>query len=316
MYAVLNFSAGWISHLGPISKAITSLVCGASLSSVQASHLASTNFNIAKSFRRATDANHFWIQDTDNICHSPCDTPTAQNKYARIVDASTNIAVSLGTNLSFTNLSTSYCLRSASAISNSFAISIHVYCTKKAIVISSVQENGSKPAVTCVLSEITYDLMPYMDDATGSFVPAVLGEFGYNPLFAGSSSGDSDDPFHCPNVVTNIASGASAIMTTTDWVVGNASTAYNPLSRALGTTRLSADGNSSVEAFLPLGVCSSSNTILFVGSITEKSGIMITNGVGHPVDSTNAPNCMSPDTILELNGVDYFILDRLLVPYV
>lgn len=316
MYAILNFSSGWITHADKIAKAINSLVCGASLASLQATHLAGTTFNLSKSRRKADVADHFWIQDTDYICHAPCDTPSAQNKYARFGTLGGHISFDLGTNVQFTSSSNSYVLNTNASASSSSPINIHVQCTKRGIVTSIAVENEIKPAILTVLSEITYEAMPYMDDNTGTFVPAVISStLIYNPQITGASN-TTQNPFKCPAAITNSASGTVGAISFTNWRVGNTNIFSQPLSTTVGNTRQEPGTMVDVEAFLPLGVAAQNmSNAIFVGCITDKSGIMIMNGLGYPEESVVSKG-LPPDIIVTINGKDYVALDKILVPYI
>jgi hypothetical protein len=317
MYAILNFSGGWLNatELTRISNAIAALVSGSSLASVGSSELVdSTRYVPAKSTRISTRSADFWTRSSSNSVNSPCGTIHPKTKHVRFDSTSTSIGISLANNGTFVNSAVKNILTTGIGLIQTSSLNVHVYCNENCIVVGFVQENASRPASFSVVSEITYGVMPYMDDAN-NFIPVVLSNLlGNSPKFVGAV-GETSIPFVSPGFISNLTTGAAAPAGTNlvSWRVGNVTTLNQPIINSVGNSRLDATKLNGVEAVLPLGVASISDDTLFVGSITDKTGIYVFSGPGYPSSSNS--KTISPDMVIEVNGNNYIVLDRLAIPF-
>lgn len=318
MYAILNVSPGWGSaaELTRISKAIISLITGSSLASVRDNAFSGSSvFNFAKSSRVASNLQDFWIKDTDTTAHAPCDTAVPKTKYLKVEHANSHIMWSLSSNAGFV-LSTSNTLYNYnSGVSAGNATNIHVFCNEACVVVAFATENSLKPGCFGILSEITYDAMPYIDDDTNSVIPVVISNvLGYNPKIVGSGS-ETQNPFQAHSIMTDYDTGTvSTVANINLWRIGNVNVSSNPTTLTVGDSRFDPVTQTEVEGISPFGVAYQSPNAIFIGSITDKSGIMFMNGLGYPAagDERSIP----PDVIVSINSVDYVVLDKFLIPYV
>lgn len=316
MYAILNFSAGWqaIAELDRIAKSINALVTGSSLASLQSGVLASsTTYKAAKSTRVASALSDFWIRDTDYISHSPCDTAYPKSKYLRFSQQSSHIYWNLANDIAFTTPVTNTVYNS-NVGTNTAPLNVHVYCNSSCVVVGFVQENDLKPLMFSIVSEFTYDAMPYYDE-NNSFIPAIMSNLlGYTPQIVGTGSA-TQNPFSTLGFVSNYTTGSgSGIVQVANWRVGNTHSAIQPTQLSVGNSRLDPEKLTEVEAFLPIGFAATSSTGLFVGNITDKTGIYIMSGPGYP-DSANR-RAISPDIVIAIDGTNYIVLDKFIIPFV
>lgn len=310
MYITLHFNTALYNHTDALAKALTALVCGYSLAHVASNQLAGTSFVLEKSSRKATTADHFWTQDTEYIAHAPCDTVNAQNKYVRF-SGSSHLMFELGTDITMTKSSTSY-VYVTSYLGPAPHI-IHLFVTKRCIVVAVMSHLENYARLVNMLSEITYETAPYLDDASGNFVPAVITQ--YTQELTSSSASITTNMFRMPNVLLNTNSQGQ--MNNSNTRIGETTYSNNPITRSVGLSKLNAQLDTVVEAVFSLGVQSHLTGSQISGSITAKSGIMVMSGTGYPTNTANsASKILPPDMLINVNGQDYFPLNRFLIPYI